>query len=128
MDKTIRRHLDNMRSSVGQQQNQAYSCLMEQTEQPVERAHEAWDELLEGLRHKDNHVRAISAQLLVNLAQSDPHGRMLKDFEALLAVTQDGRFVTAQHCLQSLTGGHASGFDTTLRRVYSRKEWNPHPA
>jgi hypothetical protein len=27
---------------------------------------------------------------------------MLKDFEALLAVTKDERFVTARHCLQSL--------------------------
>jgi hypothetical protein len=27
---------------------------------------------------------------------------MLKDFDALLAVTRDERFVTAQHCLQAL--------------------------
>ncbi len=102
MGKTIRAHLDNIRSEDGQLQNKAYNELMKITEAPVGWAYEAWDELLEGLKHKDNHVRAISAQLLANLAKSDPKGRMLKNFGALLAVTKDERFVTARHCLQSL--------------------------
>jgi hypothetical protein len=68
----------------------------------VDWAYEAWDELVEGLTHKDNHVRAITSQLLSNLAKSDPKDRMLKDFDKLLAVTKDERFVTARHCLQSL--------------------------
>src|SRR5574337_852756 len=102
MNQTIRTQLDNIRSEDGQLQNKAYSFLMEGTEKPVEWAYEAWDELLEGLTHKDNHVRAIAAQLLANLAKSDPKGRMLKDFDELLAVTKDERFVTARHCLQSL--------------------------
>jgi hypothetical protein len=102
MDKTIRTNMDNVRSEDGQVQNKAYFFLMEQTEKPVHWAYEAWDELLDGLKHKDNHVRAISAQILSNLARSDPKGRMLKDFDKLLAVTKDERFVTARHCLQSL--------------------------
>src|SRR6185369_13859948 len=102
MDKTIRTHLDNIRSEDGQLQNKAYSTLMDKTEKPVDWAYEAWDELVEGLTHKDNHVRAIAAQLLANLAKSDPKGRMFKDFEKLLNVTKDERFVTARHCLQSL--------------------------
>ena len=102
MDKTIRTHLDNIRSEDGGLQNKAYNELMKKTEKPVDWAYEAWDELIEGLTHKDNHVRAISAQLLSNLAKSDPKGRMLKDFDKLLAVTKDERFVTARHCLQSL--------------------------
>ena len=102
MDKTIRNHLDNIRSEDGQLQNKAYSYLMEKTEKPVDWAYEAWDELMEGLTHKDNHVRAIAAQLLANLARSDPKGRMFKDFEKLLNVTKDERFVTARHCLQSI--------------------------
>jgi hypothetical protein len=76
--------------------------LLEKTGQPVDWAYEAWDELLEGLTQKDNHVRAISAQILSNLAKSDPRNRILKDFETLLTVTKDERFVTARHCLQSL--------------------------
>lgn len=102
MDKTIRAQLDNIRSEDGQLQNNAYASLMEKTEKPVSWAYEAWDELFEGLKHKDNHVRAISAQLLSNLAKSDSKGRMLKDFDKLLEVTKDERFVTARHCLQSL--------------------------
>jgi len=102
MDKTIRTHLDNIRSEDGQLQNEAYATLMDKTEKPVDWAYDAWDEIVDGLTHKDNHVRAIAAQLLANLAKSDPKGRMFKDFERLLNVTKDERFVTARHCLQSL--------------------------
>ena len=58
--------------------------------------------MVANLSHKDNHNRAIAAQILCNLAKSDPKNRILKDFDALLAVTKDERFVTARHCLQSL--------------------------
>lgn len=102
MEKTIRSNLDNIRSEDGNAQNKAYTYILGKTEHPVDWAYEAWDELLEGLTHKDNHVRAISAQVLSNLAKSDPKNRMLKDFDKLLAVTKDDRFVTARHCLQSL--------------------------
>lgn len=102
MDKTIRTHFDNIRSEDGQVQNKAYLFLMEQTEKPVAWAYEAWDELLGELTHKDNHVRAIAGQLLANLAKSDPKGRMFKDFDKLLHVTKDERFVTARHVLQNI--------------------------
>jgi hypothetical protein len=102
MDKTIRIHLDNIRSDDGQTQFKAYDYLMKETEKPVDWAYEAWDELVEGLTHKDNHVRAITSQLLANLGKSDPKGRMFKDFEKLLNVTKDEKFVTARHCLQNI--------------------------
>lgn len=102
MDKTIRIHLDDIRSTDGQLQNQAYSALMDAAEKPVDWAYEAWDELVDGLFHKDNHVRSISSQLLANLARSDPKGRIFKDFDKLLNVTKDEKFVTARHCLQSI--------------------------
>ena len=58
-------------------------------------AYEAWDRnLAQGLSHQDNHIMAISAQVLSNLAKSDPKNRMSKDFDTLLAVTKDERFVT----------------------------------
>jgi len=102
MDKNIRTHLDNIRSTDGQLQNDAYYFLMELTEKPVDWAYEAWDELVEGLTHKDNHVRAISSQLLANLGKSDPKGRMSRDFDKLLNVTKDEKFVTARHCIQNI--------------------------
>ncbi len=102
MDKKIRTLLDNIYSEDGQLQNKAYMGLMSITEKPVDWAYEAWDELIAGLTHKDNHVRAIAGQLLANLAKSDSEGRIFKDFDKLLNVTKDERFVTARHVLQNI--------------------------
>lgn len=102
MDKRTRTNLDNLRSEDRELQNKAFYSILKATDKPVDWAYEAWDEMVEGLSHKDNHVRAIAAQILCNLAKSDPRNRMLKDFDALLAVTKDERFVTARHCLQSI--------------------------
>lgn len=102
MDEDTNLHLNNIHSPDPDLQNQAYSQLIAVTDQPVDWAYEAWDGLLADLRHPDNHVRAIAAQLLCNLAKSDSEKRILKDFAALLQVTKDERFVTARHCMQSL--------------------------
>jgi hypothetical protein len=109
VDSKILKHLSNLRSEERELQNQAFFYILEATEKPVDWAYEVWDELVEGLRHKDNHIRAISAQCLCNLAKSDPENRMQKDFSALMAVTKDERFVTARHCLQSIWKVGASG-------------------
>ena len=114
MDKKIRTHLDNIHSTDGQLQNQAYSALMEVTEKPVDWAYEAWDELIEGLTDKDNHVRAICGQLLGNLGKSDPKGRMFKDFDKLLMVTKDERFVTARHTMQNIWKVGLGGKDAQI--------------
>jgi hypothetical protein len=45
--------------------------------------------------------RTRAAQLLAGLAKSDPKQRMLKDFDAVMAVTRDEKFVTARHALQA---------------------------
>lgn len=102
MDNLTRNQLDNIRSADPQLQNKAYTDLLQTTTAPVDWAYEAWDELMAGLRDKDNHVRSISAQILANLACSDPENRIAQDFDALLAVTRDEKFVTARHCLQSI--------------------------
>ena len=83
---------------------------------PVDWAYDLWNEVVENLSHKDNHNRAIAAQVLCNLAKSDPEGRILKDFDTLLAVTRDARFVTARHCLQALWKVGAAGKN-------SRRNW-----
>ena len=102
MNAITRSHFANIRSADRHEQGVGYAYLMKATSKPVDWAYEVWDELLEGLRHQDNRVRSISAQLLCNLAKSDPRGRMLKDFKRLLAGTKDLQFVTARHTLQSL--------------------------
>jgi hypothetical protein len=102
MDTITRTTLDNLWSDDRALQNQAFFAVIEMTDQPVDWAYDVWDMLVANLSHKDNHHRAIAAQVLCNLAKSDPAQRMLTDFEALLAVTKDKRFVTARHCLQAI--------------------------
>ena len=102
MDKTIRAKMDAIFTGDGETQFKAYDYLMKESEKPVSWAYDVWDELVEGLTHKDNHVRAICGQLLGNLGKSDPKGRMLKDFDKLLNVTKDERFVTARHTMQNI--------------------------
>jgi hypothetical protein len=102
MDEITRTNLDNLHSSDRDLQNTAFFSVLEMTNQPVDWAYEVWEELVQALNHKDNHQRAIAAQVLCNLAKSDPENKMLQDFDMLLAVTKDERFVTARHCLQSL--------------------------
>ena len=102
MNKIIRTNVDNLWSEDRLLQNKAFLYILKATDKPVDWAYEVWDELLANLSHKDNHNRAIAAQVLCNLAKSDPRNRMLKDFDILLAVTKDERFVTARHCMQAL--------------------------
>lgn len=109
MNPITRTNLDNMRSEDRELQNSAFTYILQVTDQPVDWAYEAWDDLVKDLRHKDNHVRAIAAQVLCNLAKSDPKDRMLKDLDALLAVTKDERFVTARHNMQAIWKVGAAG-------------------
>jgi len=102
MDKTIRSKMDDIFTGDGQTQFKAYDYLMKESEKPVSWAYDVWDEVVAGLTHKDNHVRAICGQLLGNLGKSDPKGRMKKDFDKLLEVTKDERFVTARHTMQNI--------------------------
>lgn len=102
MDSITRTYIDNVFSTDRETQSTAYFALIEATNQSVDWAYAVWDDMVKALTHKDNHIRAIAAQLLNNLAKSDPEQRILKDFDALLAVTKDARFVTARHCMQSL--------------------------
>lgn len=102
MDQLTRTHLGHVHSKDRELQNKAFFYILNVTEKRVDWAYDVWDEMLAGLTHKDNHVRAIAAQILCNLAKSDPKERILKDFPALLEVTKDDRFVTARHCMQAL--------------------------
>lgn len=102
MDEATRAAFAAVRADDGDARTAGYFALLEATAQPVSWAYDEWDELVAELRHRDNHRRSIAAQVLCNLAISDPDGRLMTDFPALLAVTKDERFVTARHCLQSI--------------------------
>lgn len=102
MDNLTRTQFDNLFSLDRALQNKAFHFILAATDKRVDWAYDVWDELVKGLRDKDNHVRAISAQVLCNLAKSDPKNRMAKNFDALLNVTRDERFVTARHTMQAI--------------------------
>lgn len=115
---SIQQTLDDIRSADKGLQNRAYEAIMESTNSPVGWAYEVWDDVVSDLRHKDNRVRSIAAQLLCNLTKSDPEQRILVDFPQLLNVTRDDRFVTARHCCRHsgrwVWLGQRSGTCTTM--------------
>ena len=109
MDVLTQKYLDDLYSQDRETQYQAFLYVLKATDEPVTWAYEIWDQMVAVLKHKDNHLRAIAAQLLINLTKSDPQKRMLQDFEALLEVTRDERFVTARHTIQSIWKVGAAG-------------------
>ena len=102
IDANTRTTLDNLLSPDGPTRYEALLAIVKATDQPVDWAYDVWDDFLADLKHADPHRRARAAQILCGLAKSDPKQRMLKDFDAILAVTHDEKFVTARHTLQSL--------------------------
>ncbi len=102
MDKVTRATWDDLHSSDREKRYHAFLKLLKLTDKRVTWAYEVWDDLLGWMREGDNHERAIAAQVLANLAKSDPKKRILKDFRVLLQGTRDERFVTARHTLQSI--------------------------
>ena len=102
MEGFTKKHFDNLHTDDPITRYESFQYIINLTHKPVDWAYEVWDELLLQLRHKNNHQRAIAAQVLSNLAKSDPDHRMLKDIDQLMQVTKDEKFVTARHSLQSL--------------------------
>ena len=99
---SIPENFGDLWSDDAEVQGKAFQQILALTSEPVGWAYAVWDDLLKRLTDRNNRSRSIAAQVLCNLAKSDPSKRMLRDFPALFAVTRDERFVTARHCLQSL--------------------------
>jgi len=102
MEPRLRSKVDLLHSKDAEARYAAFQELLAIARNPVDWSYEVWGELKEMTRKGDNHQRAIAVQLLCELARSDPKNKMLKDFDALLAVTRDEKFVTARHSLQAL--------------------------
>jgi hypothetical protein len=108
--------LARLRSDDHEQQNAAFSELMAASNPEVPWVYELWGDVVGLLSHPSNRVRAISAQVLSNLVKSDREQRILGDFDRLLNVTRDERFVTARHAMQSLWKVGVAG-DAQRRRL-----------
>lgn len=95
--------LDNLRSKSRPLQTVAFNAIIAATDQPVTWAYTVWDTFAADLApHHDNHQRSIAVQVLCNLAKSDPDKRILRDFDAMLAVTRETSGVTPRHCIQAM--------------------------
>lgn len=93
---------DDLWSKDRAAQNAAYATILPLAEAPADWAYDVWDEVVERLASPDNHDRAIAGQLLPRLALSDPEHRIVGDLPRLMGVTDDEKFVTARHTIQSL--------------------------
>ena len=116
MNRTIKRKLGQLNSADRMEQHEAFLSIMAATEHPVTWAYDVWDRFVRNLSDPNNRQRAIAAQVLCNLAKSDPEERILNDFAALFEVTRDKRSVTARQALQSIWKVGAVG-DKHLKMV-----------
>jgi hypothetical protein len=101
MNKELQLHIENLHSADRNVQGASFQHLMKQTDQPVGWSSEARDSLLELLERGNNRGRSIAAQVLCNLAKSDP-GSAVEMLPKLIAATRDEKFVTARHSLLAL--------------------------
>lgn len=92
MKESVQQHIQRFYSKDKNHQGTSFKQLMKITGQPVDWAYQIWDDLLDLLKNGDNRGRSIAAQLLCNLAKSDPDDRMLKDLPKLFKATKDERF------------------------------------
>jgi hypothetical protein len=123
MNADVRNAVQELQSADRNVMSAAFLRLQEATNQKVDWAYEVWESFRADLTHQDNHRRAIAAQLLCNLAKSDPERRILDALPALMEVTRDKRFVTARHALLSLWKIGLAGNEqkeTLLRCLESR--------
>ena len=102
MNAETKSHLDNLHSKDANSRYESFQYVIKLTQQPVDWAYDVWNDLLLMLIQGDNHQRSIAAQLLSNLASSDPENRMLQDVDKIFIVTRDEKFVTARHSLLAL--------------------------
>ncbi|KOP81029.1 hypothetical protein AMS59_00870 [Lysinibacillus sp. FJAT-14745] len=103
MEKKILQLFSNLTERDLDIQYKSYEELMKIMQEPVDWTYSVWEQLVQALTYKNEHVRASAAQFLCALAaKSDPEERVLEDFLKIWAVTYDEKTVTARHTLQAI--------------------------
>ena len=102
MTRRAQAKVEQLNSADKMEQHEAFLWLLQATENPVNWAYEVWDRLVHKLSEPSNRQRAIGAQVLCNLAKSDPEKRIVGAFPTLLDVTRDKRPSTARHSLRAI--------------------------
>ena len=102
MNKTIKKHIENLASTDDKIRLEALQSLLKVTESNVDWVYETWDLLLEKLDHENSYQRSIGIMLLCNLAKSDVENRLGVCLDRLLAHTRDEKFITSRQCIQNI--------------------------
>ncbi|MFF2178276.1 hypothetical protein ACFVT8_17730 [Lysinibacillus sp. NPDC058147] len=103
MEKEILQLFSNLTERDPDIQYKSYEELLKIMQEPVDWTYSVWEQLVQALTYKNEHVRASAAQFLCALAaKSDPEERVLEDFLKIWAVTYDEKTVTARHTLQAI--------------------------
>jgi hypothetical protein len=102
MDKDVKECIDNLGSANDNIRFNALQTILTLTENRVDWAYKAWDNLAEKLEHENSYQRSIGILVLCNLAKSDPENRINDVLDRLLAHTRDDKFITSRQCIQNI--------------------------
>ena len=100
--KEVDSHIQNILSKRKEASYDSFISLLDETKKKVSWSYRHWDVLENLLVKGDDHQRSVAAQLLANLAKSDPDQRMVNTLPKLIEETKDQRFVSAHHTIQCL--------------------------
>lgn len=102
MNKSTKKHIEELGSGDDTVRLNALQTLLTMTETRVDWVYEVWEDLLEKLEHENSYQRSIGILLLCNLAKSDGEGRLKSVLDRLLIHTRDEKFITSRQCLQNI--------------------------
>jgi len=102
MNKTIKKHIDDLASTDDKIRLEALQNLLKVTESKVDWIYEVWDHLFEKLGSENSFQRSIGIMLLCNLAKSDVEGWLAASLDRLLSHTKDEKFITSRQCIQNI--------------------------
>ena len=123
MNKTIKKHIENLASTDDKIRLEALQSLLKVTESKIDWVYEVWDLLLEKLDHENSYQRSIGIMLLCNLAKSDVENRLEASLDRLLAHTKDEKFITSRQCIQNIwkaAAANKSNREKVLRYLEKR--------
>jgi hypothetical protein len=102
MNKSIKKHIEDLGSTDDKTRLDALQALLKETETKVDWVYEVWDHLLEKLENENSYQRSIGIMLLCNLAKSDTENCLGPALDRLLAHTRDEKFITSRQCIQNI--------------------------
>ena len=101
MEANIQELFDQLNEKDNTVRYEAFTRLLEITENPVKWVYEVWDLLVGKLDNPNSFQRSIGIMLLCNLSHSDKEKRMNAIVTKVLSHTRDEKFITSRQTLQN---------------------------